>query len=162
VAGRLYVSAAIATCTYIVPLKDQICREEKLTKEFGMKRFVNRMVVLLMVGAMASVLAFGKTSKKDVTFAQSVMVNGTVVKPGTYSVAFDDGTGELTITRDTKVIARTPARLEKQEGNSQVSYETRAGDDSPAGAAVLVSVTFKDRNRATVINAGESKGESAQ
>jgi hypothetical protein len=120
------------------------------------------MVVLLMVGAMAGVLAFGKTTRKDVTFAQPVTVNGTVVKPGTYSVAFDDATGELTITRDTKVVARTPARLQKQEGNSQVSYETRAGDDTSNGIAVLVRVTLKDRNQATIINGGESKGESAQ
>src|SRR4051794_20005594 len=115
-----------------------------MTKEFGMKRFVNRMLVLLMISAIAGVLAFGKTTKRDVTFDQAVTVNGTLVKPGTYSVAFDDETGELTITRDTKVIARTPARLEKLEGSTQASYETRAGDDSSTGTAVLVSVTLKN------------------
>jgi hypothetical protein len=134
-----------------------------MTKEFGMKRFVNRMVIILMVGAMASVLAFGKTTKKEVTFDKAVMVNGTVVKPGTYSVAFDDETGELTINKSTKVVARTQARLEKLEGRSQVDYQTRAEAGGPTEAPVLVSVTLKDRNQATIVNAGDSnKGESAQ
>jgi hypothetical protein len=125
-----------------------------------MKRFVSRMLVVLMVGAVASVLAFGKTTKKDVTFDRAVMVNGTLVKPGTYSAAFDDETGELTINKGTKVVARTPARLEKLEGKSQVDYQTRVQPDAPAETPVLVSVTLKDRNQATIQNAGESKGES--
>jgi hypothetical protein len=120
------------------------------------------MVVLLMVSAITTVLAFGKTTKKDVTFDNAVTVNGTLVKPGTYSVAFDDETGELTINKGTKVVARTPARLEKLEGRAQVDYQTRAGAGDATEAPVLVSVTLKDRNQATVVNAGESKGESAQ
>jgi hypothetical protein len=134
-----------------------------MTKEFGMKRFVNRMVIILMVGAIASVLAFGKTTKKEVTFIRAVMVNGTLIKSGTYSVSFDDETGELTINKGTKVIARTPARLEKLEGRAQVDYQTRAEGGGPADAPVLVSVTLKDRNQATIVNGGDSnKGESAQ
>jgi hypothetical protein len=131
-----------------------------------MKRFVNKLVVLLMVGAITSALAFGKTTKRQVTFSDAVMVNGTVVKPGTYNVSFDDETGELSIMKDTKVVARTPARLDKLEGNSDVRYATRAEPDNAAGTAVLVSVTLKDRNQATIVNngdnKGENKGESAQ
>jgi hypothetical protein len=133
-----------------------------MTKEFGMKRFVNRIVIILMVGAIASVLAFGKTTKKDVTFIQAVMVNGTVIKPGTYSVAFDDETGELTVNKGSKVVARTPARLEKLEGRAQVDYQTRAAANGPTEAPTLVSVTLKDRNQATIVSGGDSKGESAQ
>jgi hypothetical protein len=134
-----------------------------MTKEFWMKRFVNRMVIVLMVSALASVIAFGKTTKKDVTFDKAVMVNGTIVKPGTYSVAFNDETGELTFNKGTKVVAKTTARLEKLEGRTQVEYQTRAVGDGPTEAPLLVSVTLKDRNQATIVNAGESnKGESAQ
>jgi hypothetical protein len=128
-----------------------------------MKRFVNRVVIVLMVGAISSVLAFGKTTKKDVTFDRAVTVNGTLVKPGTYSVAFDDETGELTINKGTKVVARTPAKLEKLEGRAQVDYQTRVETGGPTEAPVLVSVTLKDRNQATIVNGGDNnKGESAQ
>jgi hypothetical protein len=132
-------------------------------KEFRMKRFVNRAVIVLMIGAISSVLAFGKTTKKDVTFDRAVTVNGTLVKPGTYSVAFDDETGELTINKGTKVVARTPAKLEKLEGRAQVDYQTRVEAGGTTEAPVLVSVTLKDRNQATIVNGGDSnKGESAQ
>jgi hypothetical protein len=134
-----------------------------MMKEFGMKRFVNRMVIILMVGAVASVLAFGKTTKKDVTFNRAVTVNGTIIKPGTYSVAFDDETSELTINKGSKVVAKTQARLEKLEGRAQVEYQTRAVGDGPTETPVLVSVTLKDRNQATIVNGGDNnKGESAQ
>jgi hypothetical protein len=127
-----------------------------------MKRFVNRLVVLVMVGAMTSVLALSKTTKKEVTFGQAVMINDTQVKPGTYSVEFDDETGELTIIKDKKVVARTQARLEKLDGNSEATYVTRTEADSPAETAVLLSVTLKDRNQATIVNDGDSNGDRGQ
>jgi hypothetical protein len=131
-----------------------------------MKRLVNRLVVLFMVGAMTSVLAFAKTNNKEVTFAQAVIVNGTLVKAGTYNVGFDDATGELTITKDRKVVAKTSAKIEKLEGNSQAAYVTRTGTDGAPEPAVLLSVTLKDRNQATIVSDGdgkmESNGESAQ
>jgi hypothetical protein len=133
-----------------------------MKKEYGMKTLVNRMIVLLMVGALASVLAFGKTTKKDVTFGKDVMVNGTLVKAGTYSVAFDDETGELTIIKGTKVVARTPARLEKLDEDSQAAYVTRSDSDGATETAVLLSVTLKDRNQATIASDGDSKGERGQ
>jgi hypothetical protein len=133
-----------------------------MKKEYGMKTFLNRLVVLLMVGALASVLAFGKTTKKEVTFGKDVMVNGTLVKAGTYSVAFDDEAGELTIIKGTKVVARTPARLEKLEEASQAAYVSRTDADGATGTAVLLSVTLKDRNQATIASNGDSKGERGQ
>jgi hypothetical protein len=133
-----------------------------MKKEYGMKTLVNRVIVLLMVGALASVLAFGKTTRKDVTFGKDVIVNGTLVKAGTYSVAFDDETGELTIIKGTKVVAKTPARLEKLDEDSQAAYVTRSDTDGGTETNVLLSVTLKDRNQATIASDGDSKGERGQ
>ncbi len=60
-----------------------------------MKSIVNRMVVVLMVGALTSVVAFAKVQKQKVTFENDIKVNGTLVKKGTYDVKFDDATGQI-------------------------------------------------------------------
>ena len=54
-----------------------------------MKSIVNRIVLFLVIGTITSVLAFGKTTEKKVTFNQSVSVNGTVVQKGDYKVTFN-------------------------------------------------------------------------
>ena len=56
-----------------------------------MKSIVNRMVVVLMVGALTCVAAFAKVHRHTVTFDSDIKVNDTVVKKGTYQVKFDDG-----------------------------------------------------------------------
>src|SRR5687768_2576449 len=80
-----------------------------------MKSIVNRIVVVVMVGALASVAAFAKTHKQTVTFDNDIKVNGTVVKKGTYDVKFDDATGQLSIVKNGKVVAQTMTRLEERE-----------------------------------------------
>ena len=51
-----------------------------------MKSIVNRMVAVLMVGALMSVAAFAKVHKHTVTFDKDMKVNVTLVKKGTYQV----------------------------------------------------------------------------
>ena len=78
-------------------------------------KLVNRLVVALLLVTLASAAAFAKTRMEKISFTSDVKVNGTLVKSGTYSVAFDEPTGELSIRKDGKVIARTATRLEKRE-----------------------------------------------
>ena len=65
-----------------------------------MKSIVNRMVVVVMVGALTSVVALAKVHKQKVTFENDIKVNGTLVKKGTYDVKFDDETGQLSIVEE--------------------------------------------------------------
>ena len=78
-----------------------------------MKSIVNRIVVVVMVGALTSVAAFAKTHKHSVTFENDIKVNGTLVKKGTYEVKFDDETGQLSIIKNGKTVAQTMAKLER-------------------------------------------------
>ena len=94
-----------------------------------MKRIVNRLVLLLVIGTLAGVLALGKTIEKEVTFTSSVTVNGTLVKKGTYKVAFNEETGELTIKKGKKVLATAKARLEKTTDRN--SFYTHSAADDP-------------------------------
>lgn len=124
-----------------------------------MKSIVNRVVVLLAVGALTSVLALGKTTEKKVTFLQSLDVNGTLVKKGTYKVAFNDETGELTIRKGDKVVATAQARLEKV--SDRYNFYTHAPSADPGKAPVLVSVSFKGGDLAKLVGA-EAKVSSRQ
>jgi hypothetical protein len=119
-----------------------------------MIKIANQLVGMVLVAAIAGGVASAKEIKKEVTFAQSVVVNGTVIKEGTYEVVFDDQTNELSIVRDRKVIARAPAQLEKREERDHAVYVTRQLGDSTN--AVLLSVVLKDNNQATIVNSGDS------
>ena len=120
-----------------------------------MKGIVNRVVVLIVVGTLTSVLAFGKTTKREVTFVRDVSVNDTLVKKGTYKITFDDETGELTIKKGGKIVASAQARLEKTNNHSGF-YQESASDDPATKAPALVSVYLKNGNLATIVNSGAS------
>src|SRR4026209_2600915 len=104
-----------------------------------MKSIASRMLVVLMVGALTSVVALAKVQKHRVTFENDMKVNGTLVKKGSYDVKFDDETGQLSIVKNGKVIAQTMAKLEaraKKASDFQIrSTGTEAG-------AQLLGVTF--------------------
>jgi hypothetical protein len=120
-----------------------------------MIKLVNQLVVMILVGAIASGVALAKVIKKEVTFAQPVVVNGTLVKSGTYNAVFDDQTNELSIVKGRKVVARAPAQLEKRLVRDNGVYVTR---DTPgdASTAVLMNVTLNESTRATIVNSGDS------
>ncbi len=122
-----------------------------------MIKAVNRLAVLVLLAVLTSPGVFAETIKREVTFLNPVVVNGTEVKKGTYVAAFDDQTNELTISKGKKVIARAPARLEKQDERSNINFIFR----EEAGQRVLVTIALKNRNQATLYN-GESKAASAK
>ena len=120
-----------------------------------MKNITNRIVVLLVVGAVMSALALGKTTRKEVTFADAVTVNGTMIKSGVYEVAFDDQTNQLTINKSGKVIATADARVEKVEGNGRATYVTRADPNDATKPPVVLSISLKHGNQATIVSSSD-------
>lgn len=116
-----------------------------------MIRFLNRLSVFVLIGVIANGVAFAKTIKKGITFAQPVVVNGTVVKKGDYDVVFDDQTNELTIVKNGKVVARAPAQLEPAADRGRSIYETREEGGDPT-VVTLLSVTLKHGQQATLKN----------
>ena len=124
-----------------------------------MKSTVNRIAVLLVTVSLMGVLALGKTIEKEVTFIRPVTVNGTLVKKGTYKVAFNEETGELTIRKGKNVLVTAPARLEKTTDRN--TFYTLSASDDVAKAPALVNVSLKDGNLATIVN-GDSKASSSR
>jgi hypothetical protein len=123
-----------------------------------MKSIVNRVVVLLVVGALTSVVALAKVHKHTVTFDNDTKVNGTVVEKGNYDLKFDDATGQLSIVKNGKTIAQAMTKLEPRTKKA-ADFQLRSmgsGADSQ-----LVGVTFGGWDKDIVIaNNGASTSGS--
>lgn len=78
-----------------------------------MKSVINRVILSFVLVTLAGAVAFAKTRKTAVTLTSDVKVSDKVVKKGTYDIAYDDQTGELSILKGHKVIVRTSTRVEK-------------------------------------------------
>jgi hypothetical protein len=119
-----------------------------------MKSIMNRMLVVLMVGALTSVVALAKVQKHKVTFDSDIKVNGTLLKKGTYDVKFDDQTGQLSIAKNGKVVVQAMARLEPRAKKAN-DFQLRSvgnGDEIQ-----LTGVTFGGSDKDIVItNSGAS------
>lgn len=125
-----------------------------------MKSIVNRMAVVLVIGALAAGLTLAKTTERDVTFKQAVTVNDTVVKKGTYQISFNEETGELTIKKGKKVIVTAQARLEQTQDRS--TLYTRSVSNDPSKPPVLLSVSFKKGAEAVLTNGTDNRASVRQ
>lgn len=116
-----------------------------------MKRFINGFLLALVIGAIASISAFGgdkNKEKKSVNFPEDIMVNGTLVKAGDYQVQFDETTGELAILKDGKVKAKTPAHMEPR-GTKAKDTALKMRDEG--GTAELIGVTFSGSTQDVIL-----------
>ena len=81
-----------------------------------MKSLVNRVLIALVVLAMSSVMALAAGKSEKVNFTRDVVVNGTMVKKGTYTVKYDEKSGEMLVQQGNKTIAKTTAHLQNRAG----------------------------------------------
>jgi hypothetical protein len=116
--------------------------------------FVNRIVLALVIGAMAGSLALGKNKRESITFPDSVKINGTLVKSGTYEVSFDEKTNELSIMKSGKVVAKTAGTLEKRaEKARRTEYRTASGSEGTQ----LTRVAFSGSDQDIVVSGSAAK-----
>ena len=119
-----------------------------------MKSILNRVMVVLLVGALTGVVALAKVQKEKVTFENDIKVNGTLVKKGTYEVKFNDETGQLAIVKNGKTVAEAMAKVEPRakKANDFQLRSTVNGNETQ-----LIGVTFGGSNKDIVLsNSGTS------
>jgi len=116
-----------------------------------MKSIVNRIVVVVMVGALLSVAAFAKTQKQRVTFENDIKVNGTLVKKGNYEVKFDEESGQLSIIKNGKTVAQTMAKLEARAKKANGCQLRSVGEGDQTE---LVGLTFGGSDKDVVVTGG--------
>jgi len=114
-----------------------------------MKFILNRAMVAFLLVTLAGTAAFAKSNKGTVSFSSNTKVNGTLVTKGNYDVRFDEKTGELSVERNGKVIAKTTARFEKRyrrAAGAEVQTSLEGMDQR------LVAITFSGSDQNIVVN----------
>jgi len=119
-----------------------------------MKSIVNRMMVVLLVGALTGVVALAKVHKEKVTFENDIKVNNTLVKKGTYELQFNDETGQLAITKNGKTVAEAMAKVESRAKKAS-DFQLRSTVNG--NETQLIGVTFGGSDKDIVLsNSGAS------
>jgi hypothetical protein len=113
-----------------------------------MKLLIKSLIVASLLVAGVSTSAFGNTKKANIAFSADTKVNGTLVKKGKYEAVFDDQSGELSIFKDAKLIAKTSARLEKRD---QKARGTEVQTILEGMDQKLVSITFSGSQENLVV-----------
>ncbi|HLN99148.1 MAG TPA: hypothetical protein VK208_11860 [Pyrinomonadaceae bacterium] len=118
-----------------------------------MRSLLSRIAIALVITSLASVSAFAKGKTKTVTFESNIKVNGTMVPKGKYDLKFDEKTGELSIVKDSKVIARAATTAEKRQRKARdfVLRSTGSGADLQ-----LTGVTFAGSDQNLLINGSQA------
>jgi hypothetical protein len=104
-----------------------------------MKLLINGLMVACLLVTLAGATTFGNTKKSTVAFSADTKVNGTVVKKGKYEAVFDEQSGELSIFKGAKLIAKAAARLEKRD---QKAHTAEVQTILEGMDQKLVSITF--------------------
>lgn len=114
-----------------------------------MKTFLIRSFVVGIVLALGTVTAFAdKIKRVKLTFADDVMVSGTMIKAGTYDFRFNHDTGELSISKEGKVQVKTTARLEARSDKARYTAIRTRKDGSVTEFTGLV---FDGSNQEVVV-----------
>lgn len=116
-----------------------------------MRKYVAKIVAVFAILALSGLSALADTRSERITFDEGFQIAGTTVKKGTYKVAFNEETGELTIKKNDKVVAQTPARAEKSEVKADRTMFSMATEN---GNKTLRSVTFSGDDHVVFIGAG--------
>lgn len=122
-----------------------------------MRKFIVCAALALSLAALSVGTASAKVKAKKLTFGQDFWVGGTLVKKGTYKIAYDDKTGEVTFSDKETTLARTTVRAEKRVG-SKGGWDVVLSpkDDGLA----LVSITFPGDGQRLVIGGDAAGGGS--
>ncbi len=114
-----------------------------------MKKVLNSILMVLMICVMLSGLGLAKDKGRKVVFPRDVMVQGTLVKKGTYQVVFDEQANKLTILQDDKTIATSTARAEAIKNRAT---NTELLINKKDNASILRGVILAGENQAVVID----------
>jgi hypothetical protein len=106
-------------------------------------------MMVLALCALMSATGLAKGKSEEVNIPQDVVVNGTLVKKGSYKLKFDEQTGELLLLKGKKVVARTSARLEKRE---KEAARTEFGTIQQGETKSLRSITFRGDRESIVMH----------
>ncbi len=114
-----------------------------------MKNLVSKTMIILVLSSMMGVMALAEGKNEKVTFNHDMVVNGTLVKKGTYKMVYDEKSGELTLFSGKNVVAKSPAHAQtrniKAENNEIKVNQQEIG-------SVLRSITIAGDTQNFILN----------
>ena len=122
-----------------------------------MTKVLRRFAIGLAVFALTAVIALADRKSDTVTFEKDTMVNGTLVKSGTYKVQFDYKTNELSVIKYTKPIATAPGHVEQAERKASRTLLMTSDKDN---TTVMTAITFGGDNRTVIVDTGSGQSSS--
>jgi len=79
----------------------------------------------------AAALANHRDLKEHITVSNKIWVNGTKIKPGNYTVRYDNASGQMTLSKNGKVVVRSAAtvttNIEKFDHDAILTHDTLNG-----------------------------------
>jgi hypothetical protein len=124
-----------------------------------MKKLTVRIALVLALCATSVSIASAKVKSKSLTFGTDFWVGSTLVRKGTYKVAFDDQTNEISIMDKTTTVAKVPAQVRKRE-KSKRSWDVALV--SVGDRMTLVSLAFPETSQTLVVNDAAGLAEETQ
>ncbi len=113
-----------------------------------MKKQILNVFAAFALCAVIATGAFAGEKTKEVTFGRDVNINGTVVKKGTYKVAINEQTGEMSIRDGKKTLVTTKFTTTDRE-NAARNTEVNVSVEN--GTSVLKAVTFGGEKKTVVV-----------
>ncbi len=123
-------------------------------------KYIIRVILVLALCALPVGTASAKVKTKTITFGTDFWVGTTLVKKGTYKLAFDDAAGEIRfMDKQKNVVAKSAVRVEKQESSS-FGWLVKL---QPKGEqATLVSLVFPEDDRLLMLGDAAASAENSQ
>jgi Flagellin D3 domain len=119
-----------------------------------MRKFIVCAALALSLAASVGT-ASAKVKSRKLTFGSDFWVGDALVKSGTYKVAYDDKTGEVTISDKETTLAKTTVRVEKR-GRSKAGWDVVL---SPKGDGLaLVSIAFPGDSQTLLVGSDAGGG----
>ena len=116
-----------------------------------MKKLIARALSTLAIFSLATAGALAGDQKNRIKLSEDISVSGSPVEAGSYDVAFDQESGELSIKKGGKVVAKAKASVEQASSKARSTTYTVASEN---GARVLRSVAFAGGKRVVVSESG--------
>ena len=117
-----------------------------------MRRFLDECLAMVALVAVIAGSALADKKKATVVFDKDIVVNGTLVKAGTYNAQFDFKTDTLSLMKESgKVVATAPGTVEDRANKAA---QTKIVTDLEGDNQVMTSITFSGDHRTITIAGG--------
>ncbi|HYE13455.1 MAG TPA: hypothetical protein VD968_03325 [Pyrinomonadaceae bacterium] len=124
-----------------------------------MRSSIVSIALALSLCAASAVAVSAKVKSRTLTVGSDFLVGSTLVKKGTYKLAYDDQTGELTVSDKQKnVVARATVRAERRAQGKRGWDVTLA---PRGGQLALVSLAFPEDKQTLFVGDATASGSGA-